>query len=105
MFIDFRDRGREKEKKREKHQCEIERWIGCLPYAPCQGIKPTTLVCALTSDETCNLLAHRMTPHTTEHTARVEINLQIELKRAVSIKFAHFLFAKMRVLTSELFTC
>ena len=30
MFIDFRERGRE----REKHWCEKETLIGCLPYTP-----------------------------------------------------------------------
>lgn len=32
VFIDFR--GRRREKKKEKHQCERETWIGCLTGSP-----------------------------------------------------------------------
>ena len=36
FFIAFRER----EKDREKHQCERETSIGCLSYTPQQGIEP-----------------------------------------------------------------
>ena len=39
---------RKGEKKREKHQCEREALIGCLPYAPRPEIKPQTQLCGLT---------------------------------------------------------
>ena len=32
MFIDFRERGKGREREREKHLCERETLIGCLPY-------------------------------------------------------------------------
>ena len=53
MFINFKERGREKE--REKHQCERLTWTGCLlfspdwelnpqpKYVPQLGIKPPTI--------------------------------------------------------------
>ena len=45
----FRERGRERGQEREKHQCERETSIGCLPYVPGLGI-----VWAQTRDRTCN---------------------------------------------------
>ena len=51
MFIDFREKGKEKkggrererEKwEREKHPWEREIWIECLPYMPQLGIKQAT---------------------------------------------------------------
>ena len=43
FFTDFRERGREKERDinlREKHRCERETLIGCLPHTLQQGIEP-----------------------------------------------------------------
>ena len=40
MFIDFRER------EKEKHWCERETSIGCLPYVLWLGIKPPTCWCA-----------------------------------------------------------
>ena len=51
MFTDFREKEggvgeREKEKReKEEHCCERETLIGCLPYVPQLGIKPTTYWC------------------------------------------------------------
>ena len=51
-----RERGREgKEREGEKHWCERETSITCLPYMP-WWIKPTTQVCALTGNQTSDLL-------------------------------------------------
>ena len=37
----------EREEGREKHRCERETSIGCLPYMPWLGIRPTTFWCTL----------------------------------------------------------
>ena len=69
MFIDFRERGRErgseKEKVREtnidllgKYQCKRKTSIGCFLYAPRMGIKPATWVCALIGNGTHNILVY-----------------------------------------------
>ena len=72
VFICFRKVRGEKQREREKHQCERETSISCLPEAPRPGIKPSTQVCALTKDQTCNLLVYERTPQPTEsHPARV----------------------------------
>ena len=49
--------GKEKERERnidvrEKHQCERETSIGCLPYMPRLGTKLVTQACALTRNQT-----------------------------------------------------
>lgn len=53
------------EKGRGKHRCEKQRdretSIGFLPYLPRPGIEPATWVCALTGNQTQDLLVHRMT--------------------------------------------
>ena len=54
IFIDSRERGRVKEK--EKHQCEREISISCLPHAPWPGFEPATWVCVLTGNRISNLL-------------------------------------------------
>nr|KAF6277381.1 hypothetical protein mMyoMyo1_010250 [Myotis myotis] len=36
--IDFRQSGREGERQREKHRCERDTLIGCLPHAPRKGL-------------------------------------------------------------------
>ena len=51
MFIDFRETGKTEREGDEKQ-------IGCLPYVPSPGIEPTTQACALTGNQTCNLLVH-----------------------------------------------
>ena len=64
MFIDFRERGKEKESQREKHQCEKETLISCTPtapYVPSQGIKQASQVCALIGNQSQILLVHLAT--------------------------------------------
>ena len=46
MFTDFREKeGGVGEREKEEHCCERETLIGCLPYVPQLGIKPTTYWC------------------------------------------------------------
>ena len=46
--------------EREKRGNEKKTLIGCLPYAPWLGTKRTTWVCALTTDQTPNILVNGM---------------------------------------------
>ena len=50
MPVDFRERGKEGEKKGEKHQCEREISIGCLLHAPWLRTKLSTQACTLTKE-------------------------------------------------------
>ena len=59
MFTDFRERGRERE--REKHRCERETSIGCLPFVFQLGIEPTSFLC--TEGWHSNQLSHPASPH------------------------------------------
>ena len=53
MFVDFfRERGRESTRKEEKHL------ICCLSHMPWPGTEPTTPACALTGNQTCDLLVY-----------------------------------------------
>ena len=56
----FEERGRhgEREREREKHQCERETSIGWLPIRALTGIEPTTCVCALTGNQTHHHLVY-----------------------------------------------
>lgn len=45
---------------RQKHWCEREMFISCLPHAPRPGIGPTTWVCAPTEDRTLGPLVYGM---------------------------------------------
>ena len=56
MFIDLRQRKQE----RETLMCDRTP-VSCLPYMPWLEIEPTTQVCALTGNQTCNLLVYGMT--------------------------------------------
>ena len=49
MFFDFREGGRERNR---------ETLIGCLLLVPWLGTEPATQVCALTGDQTYNLLVY-----------------------------------------------
>ena len=62
LFI-FGERGREGDKKGEKHQCERETLIGCLSHVPPPGTKPATW--ALTGTDV-NLLTSRDNTQPTE---------------------------------------
>ena len=56
MLIDFRERGKEGEKGREKkYQCERETSISGLLNAPQPGTDPATQACAQTGTWTHNL--------------------------------------------------
>ena len=53
----FRERGMEREREREKHQCERETdWLPFIYAQP--GIDPATQVCALTRNQTHSLLVY-----------------------------------------------
>ena len=69
-FLIFREKGREGERKGEKHQCEREISIGCLPYVPQLGTKYATQACALTWNQTSDLSVCRMTPNKLCHTSQ-----------------------------------
>ena len=57
MLIDFRKTGRGvRDRERERETSMWETSIGCFLYAPWQGTKPATWVCALTSTWTPDLL-------------------------------------------------
>ena len=63
MFIDFRERKEERD-VREKHQ-PIR-----VMYVPQPEIKLTTNLCALTRNQTCNLLVYRLMLQTTEQSGQ-----------------------------------
>ena len=58
MFIDFRilERGRGVERERDTHIDVRQKHHSVASHAPWPGIKPATYVCALTGDQTCNIL-------------------------------------------------
>ena len=72
LFI-FRERGREREREGEKHRCKRETSIGCLSYAPQPGTDPATQACALTRNETCNLLLFRIMSNPLIHAGQGQI--------------------------------
>ena len=55
MFIDLRERERER-----------ETLIGCLPFAPQPGVKPATYVCALTGNQATHFLMYEKMFQATE---------------------------------------
>ena len=63
MFIDFRGKGRQgmRERERKEHQYERETSIGYFLYLVRWGIEPKTLIYALTRNQTCSLMVLRMT--------------------------------------------
>lgn len=56
MFLLILEREEGRERQREKYRCDRETSIGCLPYVPQPQVEPTAYVCALTGDQTYNLL-------------------------------------------------
>ena len=66
FFIDGGERERERERKRERggkrerHWCERETPVSCLPYTPQPGIEPSTQIRALMGDQTHDLLVYGM---------------------------------------------
>ena len=61
--------GERREKESEKHRCERETSIGCIPYAP-QGTDPATQACALSGNRTGELLLCLTTPAPLSHTGQ-----------------------------------
>ena len=57
MYLFFRDRGREEERKGEKQRCERETSISCLLHVPQVGIRLATQACALIENGTSHLFA------------------------------------------------
>ena len=61
MFIDFRERGREREKNPCHREISIHTRMGELKlqpiYVPRPWVKPTTWICVLIGDLTCHLYA------------------------------------------------
>ena len=66
----FRERGREGEREREKHQCVREASIGCLLHAPQVGTWPATQACALIGNWTGNLSPCETMLNQLSHTSR-----------------------------------
>ena len=66
----FRERGKVGEREGEKHRCVRVAPIGCLLHVPQAGTKPATQVCALTRNQTSDLLLCRMTPNQLIHTGQ-----------------------------------
>ena len=66
ILIDFRDEGKEKERERN---------IDCLLYAPQVGTEPETPTCALTGNQTFNVLICGMMPNHPSHTGQGESQL------------------------------
>ena len=60
MFIDFRKRDIEGETEGDRQTSIWQKNINWLPppYVPQPGIEPTTQVCALSRDHSCNLLVY-----------------------------------------------
>ena len=69
-FIDSRVRGRERERKKEKHHCERETLISCFLHAPELRTEPTTQACALTWSRTCDLSVCKTVPNQLSHTGQ-----------------------------------
>ena len=69
LFI-FRDRGREGERGGKKHCCERETSIGCLSCVPWPGTEPVTQACALTRNQTGDLLLCGTMPNQMSHTGQ-----------------------------------
>ena len=67
LFYFFRERRREGEREREKHECVRKTSIGCFSYAPHLGTKPATQVCVLTRNQTSDLLLCGTTPSQLSH--------------------------------------
>ena len=67
----FLERGREGERKRDKHRCMREKHpLGCLSPPPQLGARPTTQACVLTRSQTSNVLVCGMTPNPLSHTSQ-----------------------------------
>ena len=66
MLIDFRERGREGEREKEKRPCKREAWICFLLHMPQPEIKPETWACALTGNQTLELSLYEMMLQPTE---------------------------------------
>ena len=66
LFIFWRERGKEGERKGEKYCRKKETSIGCLLYVPWQGTKPATQACTLTGNRTgdlplCGMMSNQLT--------------------------------------------
>ena len=59
----------------EREGEDRETLIGCLWYMPQTGTKPTTQVCALAGDQTCNLLVHGLMFNPTESSGQVSTDI------------------------------
>ena len=59
------EREREREREREKHQCE-KHWLLVFWKVAQMEIKPSTWVCSLSGNRTCDPLVHRTMLQTTE---------------------------------------
>ena len=70
FLIDSRERGREGEGEGDNHQCERETLISCLLHMPQPGTKPTTQACALTGNQTSDLLVCGMMTNQLSYTSQ-----------------------------------
>ena len=64
----------------EEHQCERETPISCLSYAPHLGTEPATQACALTGNQTSDLLLCQTMANQPSHTGQdyIEYFLRLE---------------------------
>ena len=91
IFLE-KDRGREGEREKEKHQCEREALISCLSYTPSSGTEPATQAGALTGNWTRDLSLCRVTSNPLSHISQGNT--------CTLIKFIEYLITVCQVLFS-----
>ena len=73
----LREKGRKGERMGEKHQCVRDTSIGCLSHAPNWGTWPATQACALTGNQTCDLLVLRLALSPLSHTSQGQFSFNL----------------------------
>ena len=79
-FVDFRERRREVEREGKNYQCERETLIDCLLHVHQPRTKPATQACALTENQTRDLLVCRMMPNQLSHSSRGYLRISNGMK-------------------------
>ena len=69
LFLIFREKGREGDRKGKKHQCERDTLAGFLPYTPSLGNRSATQACTLTRNQTSGLSVCGMISNQPSHTS------------------------------------
>lgn len=88
-FIEFRDRGRQGERRRETNIHVRGRQIGCLLHMPQLGIEHTTQAPALTRDGTRNPSVHRTTLDTPASRAPAQMAASPSQRPSPAVRIAH----------------